>query len=397
MVEHDFETIKEELKKQLDSSRQNWLFGAGISYNSNIPLMYPLTERVKNIILEDSTNPSHKKNNEIYELLTTELIEDSHIEHYLSHIGDLIALAERSKTQTANINKFSFTNEELINLHKSIISAIGETVRYGYFKNKDDEKIGDSNNPIVEIEHHLKFVQALYSNRSNLLSRSRLTFFTTNYDTLLEDALALEKFTVVDGFSGGSVGYWNPQFEFQDLNSLPNKCLLYKLHGSIDWQRDNNKGLMRTRYGTKYLSNTSDIMIYPQATKYVETQKDPFSYLFNGFRNSLNSKEDNILITCGYSFGDDHINAEIEAALISKDNRTTIIAFAQENSNGDIVINKTLDAWIKNPQFGNRIYVAGQKGIYYNSTNPIKPEDSKDLFWWTFNGLTNFIITGEHE
>ena len=68
MVEHDFETIKEELKKQLDSSRQNWLFGAGISYNSNIPLMYPLTERVKNIILEDSTNPSHKKNNEIYEL-----------------------------------------------------------------------------------------------------------------------------------------------------------------------------------------------------------------------------------------------------------------------------------------------------------------------------------------
>lgn len=138
-------------------------------------------------------------------------------------------------------------------------------------------------------------------------------------------------------------------------------------------------------------------MIYPQATKYVETQKDPFSYLFNGFRNSLNSKEDNILITCGYSFGDDHINAEIEAALFSKDNRTTIIAFAQENPNGDIVINKTLDSWIKNPQFGNRIYVAGQKGIYYNSTDPIKPEDSKDLFWWTFTGLTNFIITGEHE
>ena len=111
----------------------------------------------------------------------------------------------------------------------------------------------------------------------------------------------------------------------------------------------------------------------------------------------LNSKEDNILITCGYSFGDDHINAEIEAALVSKDNRTTIIAFAQENSNGDIVINKTLDSWIKNPQFGNRIYVAGQKGIYYNSTNPVKPDDSKDLLWWTFTGLTNFIITGEHE
>ena len=34
MEEHDFEKIKEEIKKQLDSSRQNWLFGAGISQKS---------------------------------------------------------------------------------------------------------------------------------------------------------------------------------------------------------------------------------------------------------------------------------------------------------------------------------------------------------------------------
>ena len=34
---------------------------------------------------------------------------------------------------------------------------------------------------------------------------------------------------------------------------------------------------------------------------------------------------------------------------------------------------------------------------YGQEVNPIKPDDSKDLFWWTFTGLTNFIITGEHE
>jgi hypothetical protein len=39
MADHDFESITEELRKQLDSSRQNWLFGAGISYTSNIPLI----------------------------------------------------------------------------------------------------------------------------------------------------------------------------------------------------------------------------------------------------------------------------------------------------------------------------------------------------------------------
>jgi hypothetical protein len=98
MADHDFESIIEELKKQLDSSRQNWLFGAGISYKSNIPLMYSLTDRVKNKVV-DSKN---SKDIEIYTLLTTELQENSHIEHYLSHIGDLIALADRAKTQGAN-------------------------------------------------------------------------------------------------------------------------------------------------------------------------------------------------------------------------------------------------------------------------------------------------------
>ena len=236
-----------------------------------------------------------------------------------------------------------------------------------------------------------------YLNRANLTSRSKLTFFTTNYDTLLEDALGLEKFTVVDGFSGGAIAYWNPQFEFQNSDGLPNRCILYKLHGSIDWQRNDKKELIRTRYGTKYLADKSDIMIYPQATKYVETQKDPFSYLFIGFRNALNDKEDNVLITCGYGFGDEHINAEIESALLDSKNRTTLIAFAEEKPDGTAIVNEILDKWLASEVFGNRVYVAGGKGIYYNSTTPITPTDAKDLFGWTFSGLTNFITTGEYE
>ncbi len=389
----DFDIITEDLKKQLDSSRQNWLLGAGISCNSNIPLMYPLTNRVKTMI--DSNG--NAKDKEIYALLISELDNKAHIEHYLSHIGDLIALAGRAKSKSATIQKKTFTNEELLHLHGSIIEAIGDTVRYGYSSEGGKEVIGKFDSPIVEIEHHIKFVQAIYSNRSNLLSRSKLNFFTTNYDTLLEDALGLEKFTVVDGFSGGAIAYWNPQFEFKDSNNLPNKCLLYKLHGSIDWQRDEEKGLIRNRYGTKYLANKSDIMIYPQATKYVETQKDPFSYLFNGFRNALNFPDDNVLITCGYSFGDEHINAEIESALSSRDNRTTLVAFILECPETDIVINKTLDNWLKSEKFGRRVYVAGKKGIYYNSTDLIKCSSGAELSWWTFSGLTNFILTGEYE
>ena len=387
MEEQDFNSINEKLREHLDSPRQNWLFGAGISYESNIPLMDPLTDRVKEIIEASA----HEKNIEIYEILGKELEESAHIEHYLSHLGDLITLSERSRTKSASIGKSNYSEAELLVLYKSIIKAIGITVRYGYSKNGGKPLIGTAEEPIVEIDQHIKFIQSVYSNRANLTSRSKLTFFTTNYDTLLEDALGLEKITVVDGFSGGSIGYWNPATEFSKEVIHPSKCYLYKLHGSIDWQRDKQKGLVRTRYGTKYLKNISDILIYPQATKYVETQKDPFSYLFTGFRNALSSSNDNVLITCGYSFGDEHINAEIESALSSQLNRTTLIAFIAEDSNNGQKVNKTLDSWLINPNFGERVYAAGKKGIYYNSITPLEPNQEGELDWWKFDGLTNYI------
>ena len=42
---HDAD-IAEQFEKHLNSPKQTWLLGAGVSYPGNIPLMYPLTERV---------------------------------------------------------------------------------------------------------------------------------------------------------------------------------------------------------------------------------------------------------------------------------------------------------------------------------------------------------------
>jgi hypothetical protein len=388
----DFEILLEEIKKHLDSNRQYWVFGAGISYESKIPLMMILTNRVEKIIKDEK----HKKNIEIYQVLTKDLKKESHIEHYLSHIGDLIALAERSSNNSARICDKDYSNIELRNLYRSIIAAIGKTVRYGYSKLAAIEEIGNPETPIVEIANHIKFVQSLFHRRANLISRSKITFFTLNYDTLLEDALSIEKYIVKDGFSGGAVAFWNPENEFENDGSILNEVKLYKLHGSIDWYRDKEYGLVRTRYGTKYLSNLSDIMIYPQATKYVETQKDPFATLFAGFRKSLSTSEDNVVIICGYSFGDAHINNEIESALRTKGNRTTLIIFLEEvpDKKKNIIVNEILDRWLNDSLFGKQVYVAGKSGIYYNSTIPVT-SSANPLNWWTFSGLIDFLETGE--
>lgn len=392
----EFDKNLENLKTLLGPEiKQNWLFGAGISFDSKIPLMYPLTRRVEEII-EEAAGAEEK---EILASLKADLTADCHVEHYLSHLGDLLAIAERSKDKAANIGASSYTCEQLRQLYLEIIKAIGGIVRYGYVGANTtrgiEEEIGKAENPIVEITPHVEFIEALLISQSNLERRSKTTFFTTNYDTLLEDALALHKKIVCDGFSGGAVGFWNAEQEFSNTAIDSNTYQLYKLHGSIDWHRDDKLGLVRARYGTKYLSNPANIMIYPQATKYVETQKDPFASLFMGLRKTLMNGQQNTLITCGYSFGDDHINAEIESALRSEANQTTIIAFIQEAPKDGIVINKALDAWLSCPKIGSRVYVAGEFGIYHNSINPLAETDTSNYTWWRFDGLTQFIKTGD--
>lgn len=42
----DFDAVIEGVTSHLTSERQAWLFGAGISCRSGLPLMYPLTELV---------------------------------------------------------------------------------------------------------------------------------------------------------------------------------------------------------------------------------------------------------------------------------------------------------------------------------------------------------------
>ncbi len=392
----EFDNKLENLKQLLSSqSRQNWLFGAGISFGSKIPLMYPLTERVESIV-NDTSGAVEKA---ILTSLKADLEQDCHVEHYLSHLGDLLAIAERSKDKLAHIGGSAYSVAQLKSLYLEIIKAIGGIVRYGYVAEDADrsidEEAGTAESPIVEIDPHYEFIEALLLNQSNLERRSKTTFFTTNYDTLLEDALALHKKAVCDGFSGGAVGFWNAENEFSKTSLDSSTYQLFKLHGSIDWHRDEKLGLVRARYGTKYLSNPANIMIYPQATKYVETQKDPFASLFMGLRKTLMSNQQNTLLTCGYSFGDDHINAEIESALRSEGNQTTVIAFIQEAPKHGVVINKTLDKWLSCPKIGVRVYVAGESGIYHTSTKPFAETDTSKYAWWRFDGLTQFVKTGE--
>lgn len=160
--------------------------------------------------------------------------------------------------------------------------------------------------------------------------------FTTNYDILLERALEISRVPVFDGFVGTHSPFFYPEC-LEDEEQLPKSkwIRLWKLHGSVNWA-------IRDGVGCKRIVRTSPIesgeLILPSHRKYDESRKQPYIAYMDRLSRILNL-EHALLITCGYSFGDEHINAILYGAL---DNRNTanIIAlqFEDLNEEDDLIV-----------------------------------------------------------
>lgn len=390
--------IAEQFEKHLNSPKQTWLLGAGVSYPANIPLMYPLTDRVLELARNNlfAVDPDALR---VLNFVVGDCAETSHIEHYLTHLGDLISIAERSRTGGIDIGGGHVSKEKLEEVHQGLIEQIALTVRWGYRAvRKNDEgdivaeaQVGNQSGSIIDISGHQKFIEAVFgSSRAGLdFVRTPVEFFTTNYDTLLEDALALAEIEFQDGFVGGGVAFWNVR---NYASQAGTRAVVSKLHGSIDWYkpRSGTKNLLRVRHGDTYPGDGGSVMIYPQATKYLNTQRDPFAEIFQRFRQRLSHGNDHVLLVCGYSFGDEHINAEIEIAMSSSRNQLTIIAFNDEPE-GELP--ETLNEW-KSKSWSQRLYIASPKGIYQGSIGPVFSLEEEKRDWWTFDGAAKLLTSG---
>jgi len=376
-----------QIEKHLECSEQSWLLGAGISFDAKLPLMYPLTNKVK----KDVKSSHNNLYEEIIAPLFEELPESCHIEHILSHLGDYAALAERNKEKKTVINGREVELEVLEEAHNTILESISNVIRCGYVEGRDgmEDEEGTLSAPIVDIESHLEFIDALFNHASAGVHERRKTvnIFTTNYDTLLEDALALNKVPYWDGFAGGAVAHRTQRYG-EPAPTNGQRGNLIKMHGSIDWFLCDRGYVWRVRENDHYPKADRRVLIYPQATKYIATQQDPFSSQFDLFRKSLISRENNTLAVCGYSFGDDHINNEIEFALSKEENKTVLLAFLE--CRDDIPV--CLEKW-RSSSFGSRVLIASLRGLYVGDQGPFKRKDDDD-YWWTFKGVISVLKNG---
>lgn len=137
-----------------------------------------------------------------------------------------------------------------------------------------------------------------------------IEIFTTNYDYFFELGMEEKNIPYYDGFSGSYKPFFYSE-SVDDLSFSPTQTKLWKLHGSLGWHLDR-----KTEKVWRKDSDSEDILIYPSTLKYSDSKKQPYTAFMDRLTNYL-KQPDTILIICGYSFGDEHINERILTALKS--------------------------------------------------------------------------------
>ena len=144
-----------------------------------------------------------------------------------------------------------------------------------------------------------------------------IEIFTTNYDFLFELGLEHKEIPYYDGFCGSLRPFFNAE-SVEDFSFLPKQTKLWKIHGSLGWHFDKD-----TEKILRVNPDDDDILIYPSSLKYKDSKKQPYEGLLDRLSNFL-KQEDTILITCGYSWGDEHINSRLISALKTNTNSHVI-------------------------------------------------------------------------
>lgn len=152
--------------------------------------------------------------------------------------------------------------------------------------------------------------------------------FTPNYDLLLEQGLEVGQIPYFDGFIGSKQAFFDlTSMEAEGKNALPDRwARLWKLHGSVNWWRvaiaqqqkesaDKSKDEFEVVRG-KEPENAVQQMIYPSHLKYDQSRRMPYLAMLDRLRSFL-SRGQAVLVTCGYSFLDQHLNEVILQGLRS--------------------------------------------------------------------------------
>jgi hypothetical protein len=363
-----FKDAVDKLEELMTQSGRAFLLGAGCSKCAGLPLTAQLTSEA---LASPKLDASNK---EILKAIEANFAGATfpNIEDYLSELVDLLAIADRRASRSATKQEIDLGGKTYS--AKSLHDATEQIKR----------AIADVIDTPVSIETHWDFVKAVHRpvRPGKAVGNHRVDYLVLNYDTLIEDALALEKVAFADGLDGGVTGWWNAD-TFSDT-SLSARVL--KLHGSINWCHFPNENLPRRvpKTITGMAVNDQRIVIWPASTKYRETQLDPYAQLASLAREVLRPKDGSqrVLAVCGYKFGDSHINLELDRALRASRDLTLVVFWSEEALDGQ------LKGWHDDVSIREQVLIYGKRAFWHGDTVGASADD---LPWWRFENITRLL------
>lgn len=237
---------------------------------------------------------------------------------------------------------FDFKIADVENI-RNLISEIKKQFVKKYCNPPYSDKIIKGYKKDNPFEIHQKLIRKILV-RSFPLRRPNI--FTLNYDLMFEKAMDKMGIVYVDGFVGTSERIFKPEsfnFDFYypatttegKVNRLERVIHLYKLHGSIDWIKVqstpyNIMGIVKKSPEVLKEDEFLGLLVYPSPMKEGETIGFPYSEVFRRFADVIQQPQ-SVLITLGYSFGDEHINRIIYESFSMPSFNLVIVGYTKKS------------------------------------------------------------------
>lgn len=394
-IENGIKVVKKEFAKVLESRNLSFLLGSGCSLGTGgIPTMKELAED----FYSPSTDSLAKMSVGLKNLVLSEANKSTLKELKIDYTTKPFSVDVEAFLGTLYSLKFYYDQiSDFVN-SKKVSDVIKQTKHFILYRCLNHDNEGKD----LDVKsNYQSFYRKLSLRDSNL---PKPNIFTTNYDLYSEKAMDELGIAYTNGFSGFIQRYFNPAIfnyalaEQMDISSfkwnvIDSYIYLFKIHGSVNWiEEEDGKKLFRIKelqnISFEHLKKAENIMIYPSPIKQNASLGTPYSDLFREFQRRITQNQ-SILVTIGYSFGDEHINNLIYQALTIPTFRLVIFSeIGYYHGEQFINVKKSIERLkdLNDP----RIWIIGSDREYTGTLDHEEINPEKALFY--YSTITNELL-----
>ncbi|MDB5226620.1 MAG: hypothetical protein JWN78_813 [Bacteroidota bacterium] len=282
------------MRRQFGRNKIIILLGAGASCDAHILNSYQMISEI-----EQKLNDSWSDYKNLYNYIQSshfhlERIKGVSAKDIIFNIENLVALLDIIiKISKKDLEVYPFVGS----WEKELIAVTGNNFEQAnLFKNKILTKLRDEWLSPADF----KVASAYYKKLKETGYTYPLKIFSLNYDMCVEENLQGENASLERGFNDERI--WD--YRLYDLDGDDaSDYYLYKLHGSLDWVRDDKDRLTFVDLVQRNDPLKMEIIF---GTQNKLQSFDPYFFYFYSFREA--SFEAELIVTSGYGFMDKHIN-----------------------------------------------------------------------------------------